>query len=179
MEDQAELIRQQMQEKRAELSEKLQTLGEMLPKPETVAETVESVSDSVTNTAETVQETVESVQDAFDLPKQVQEHPWLAVGGAVLVGYLAHGALTSRNGGPSLLSEPLRLLGQFATRNALELVGQMAQGQALGAYGPILSSILEQLSGDENKPATQSSSPSPPNGHNGHGATKQPARAAY
>lgn len=147
MQDQAELIRQQMQEKRAELSEKLQTLGEMLP-TETVAETVESVTETVTATAENVQETVQSMQEAFDLPKQVQEHPWLAVGGAVLVGYLAHGVLTSRQ---SLLAEPLRQLEGAAAQAAIELVGRAVQGSALtsslGAYGPILETILAQFAG--------------------------------
>jgi ElaB/YqjD/DUF883 family membrane-anchored ribosome-binding protein len=167
MEDQAERIRQQMQEKRAELSEKLQALGEMLPQPDAVAETVESVRETVTSTAENVQETVESIQEAFDLPKQVQEHPWLAVGGAVLVGYLAHGVLTSRHG-------PLRQLEQFATRSALELVGRMADGPALGVYGPILASILDQFSGESHSPARESSR----NGHGANGSCKEPAQTA-
>jgi ElaB/YqjD/DUF883 family membrane-anchored ribosome-binding protein len=178
MEDQADLIRQQMQEKRAELSEKLQTLGEMLP-TETVAQTVESVSETVTSTAENVQETAHTVQEALDLPKQVQEHPWLAVGGAVLVGYLAHGALTARGpGGQSLLSGPLRLLEQFATSTALDLAGRVAQnaahGGALGMYGPILEGILGQFGSTPSSGQSSRASSA-----NGRGSAKQPAGTAF
>jgi len=155
MEDQAELIRQQMQEKRAELSEKLQELAEKMPVAETVTETVESVTDTVSSTAENVQETVHSFEEILDLPKQVQEHPWLAVGGAVVVGYLAHDVLAARRGhGESILAEPLREIEGVAMRAAMDFVGhtvtQAVQGQLLGgvgAYGPVLQNLLGQFAG--------------------------------
>jgi ElaB/YqjD/DUF883 family membrane-anchored ribosome-binding protein len=166
MEDQAELIRQQMQEKRAELSEKLQELAGKLP-TDTVAETVESVSHTVTDTAENVQETVHSFQEALDLPKQVQEHPWLAVGGAVLVGYLAHDVLLARDGHQSILAEPLKHLEEVAARTAVDLVTRSVKGSLLGPYGPILENILGQLAGGlKGLSSTQSSGERP---HNGHG----------
>jgi len=187
MEDQAELIRQQMQETRADLSEKLQELAGKLPSTETVAETVESVSGTVSETAENVQDTLHSFQEAFDLPKQVQEHPWLALGGAVLVGYLAHDILAARQGsGESILAEPMRELEKVAMGAALGLVGQTVQsaiqGQGLGAYGPILEKILGQLTSGQAEKSRDSS----PNGRGAtHGPTpsgapaKQPSGAAY
>jgi len=192
MEDQAELIRQQMQEKRAELSEKLQELAEKLPVAEKVTETVETVSETVTSTAEdvqeSVQETVHTFEDILDLPKQVQEHPWLAVGGAVVVGYLAHDILATRQGGgASILAEPLRELEDVAMRAAVDMVGHTVQdaikgplmdavkGPLLGAYGPILGDIFGQLmSGLKELSAHKSGQSS----HNGHGAGQRPAPAA-
>jgi ElaB/YqjD/DUF883 family membrane-anchored ribosome-binding protein len=47
----------------------------------TVEEIVETVK-------ETVGDTVETVKRTFDLPYQVDQHPWLMVGGATLAGYL-------------------------------------------------------------------------------------------
>ena len=58
----------------------------------TVKQTVEgaqaSVEGIVENVKGTVGETVEAVQRTFDLHHQMEQHPWLLCGGAVLVGYL-------------------------------------------------------------------------------------------
>jgi archaellum component FlaC len=57
-----------------------------------VKQTVEgaqaSVEGIVENVKGTVGETVEAVQRTFDLHHQMEQHPWLLCGGAVLVGYL-------------------------------------------------------------------------------------------
>lgn len=150
MEDQAELIRQQMQEKRAELSDKLQSLGEILPSTETVTETVESVSETAAAVADNVQDTVKTVQAALDLPKHVQEHPWLAVGGAVIVGYLAHGYLTARRTTPdgkeeSLFASQMQEVQQFAAQTAFDLLGKATSGVAAGEAGSLLSMLLGQF----------------------------------
>lgn len=54
---------------------------------------VEGVKDTFEGAAESVKETfegaAEAVRKTFDLPKQVQEHPWLMMGGAVAVGFVA------------------------------------------------------------------------------------------
>jgi|GEM_PF-915745 len=59
----------------------------------TVSETVGSVSDAVQGTVDSVRQTVEgtvgSVKDTFDLEKQTQARPWLMIGGAALLGYVA------------------------------------------------------------------------------------------
>jgi ElaB/YqjD/DUF883 family membrane-anchored ribosome-binding protein len=158
MEDQAELIRQQMQETRADLSEKLQALGGLLPSTETVTETVGSVTETAASVADNVEETVKSVQGALDLPKQVQEHPWLAVGGAVVVGYLAHGYFTARGTdgkGSSLFASQIQGLEQFAARTAFDVIGGLVAGASAGQTGSLLQTIVGQfLNGQSNTPAT-------------------------
>ena len=97
MENEAELIRQQMTETRTALTEKLETLEEEVASKvkgttETVAETVETVKEAVEGTVhtvkETVENTVETVKDTFDVNRQVERHPWMMFGGAVLLGFV-------------------------------------------------------------------------------------------
>ena len=60
---------------------------------DSVQGTVDSVKDSVQGTVDSVKETmadtVEGVKQTFDLHRQVDHHPYLMVGGAVVVGYVA------------------------------------------------------------------------------------------
>ncbi len=65
MNDTPEVIRQQMEDTKLHLTEKLESLECQ-------------VSDGV-----------QSVTDVFDLPLQIERHPWLAVGGSLVLGYLA------------------------------------------------------------------------------------------
>ena len=94
MNDTPEVIRQQMEETKSQLTEKLESLEHQ------VSETVQSTGTAVTATAEAVQETIEavtgavqdavqSVSKAFDFPRQIERHPWIAVGGSFALGYLA------------------------------------------------------------------------------------------
>lgn len=108
MEDEAEVIKKQMEDTRTSLSEKLealenkvvntveQTTGAVTDTVTTLKEavqaTVGSVKDTVENTVdsvkEKVQDTVESVKETFDLSRQVDRHPWAMLGGSVAVGFL-------------------------------------------------------------------------------------------
>jgi len=103
-----EVIRREMEETRASLAEKLEVLEKKVTDTveeatEAVSETVESVKETVAGTVETVKETVEStvetvkenvqstfesVYDTLNLSAQVERHPWLMVGGSVVVGFL-------------------------------------------------------------------------------------------
>ncbi len=94
MDDTPEVIRQQMEETKSQISEKLVSLENQ------VSDTVQSTGSAVNATVEAVQETVEtvtgavqdavqSVSNAFDLQRQVERNPWLILGGAAVVGYLA------------------------------------------------------------------------------------------
>src|SRR5262249_12999011 len=109
MENEAELIRQQMVETRTALSEKLETLEEEVPArikgtTESVAETVETVKEAVQDTVhtvkDTVENTVETVKETFDVTRQVERHPWMMFGGAVLLGFVG-GRLLARAGAPT------------------------------------------------------------------------------
>jgi hypothetical protein len=55
---------------------------------ETVDGAKSTVEDIVENVKGTMDETVTNVKQAFDLSYQVDQHPWLMVGGAVLLGSL-------------------------------------------------------------------------------------------
>jgi ElaB/YqjD/DUF883 family membrane-anchored ribosome-binding protein len=107
MEDEATLIREQMLETRTALTEKLESLEEQVTAKvkdttDSVVETVETVKDAVENTvhnvSDTVEKTVETVKDTFDMSRHFEEHPWVMLGGAVLVGYI--GGRVLENLGP-------------------------------------------------------------------------------
>lgn len=83
MDDELEVIRGQMEETRASLATKIDALETQL------GDKVEGATEAVANTVETVQEAVTTVKDSLDLSKHVERHPWLMMGGAVAVGYLA------------------------------------------------------------------------------------------
>jgi ElaB/YqjD/DUF883 family membrane-anchored ribosome-binding protein len=111
MAEEPEVIQEQMEETRSALADKLGALtGKITGTVETVQETVEntvanisgtveSVQEAVTQTVEAVTETVENVgetaqvavenvKEAFNIPKQFDRHPWLFVGGSVLLGFV-------------------------------------------------------------------------------------------
>jgi len=111
MAEEPEVIQGKMDETRTALAEKLGALAEKVTGTvetvqetvqatvenvgqtvETVEQVVENVAHTVENTVETVGETaqaaVENVKEAFNFPKQFDRHPWLFVGGSVLLGFV-------------------------------------------------------------------------------------------
>jgi ElaB/YqjD/DUF883 family membrane-anchored ribosome-binding protein len=85
-----EVIRDEMEQTRASLADKLGTLENQ------VRETVSGASEAVSSTVEGVKEvvsnvtdTVESVTETLNISKQVEQHPWAAVGIAVATGFIA------------------------------------------------------------------------------------------
>jgi len=117
MPEEPDVIRHQIEETRESLSEKLGTLearvseavGTVTDTIETVKSTVENTVDSVksgvTDTVESVKtslsDTVDSVKETFDVPLQVERHPWAALGCSfvtgVATGYLLEGLRQSRS----------------------------------------------------------------------------------
>jgi ElaB/YqjD/DUF883 family membrane-anchored ribosome-binding protein len=71
---------------RLAMTEKLELLGERVQ--ETVEGAQASMEGIVENVKGTVGETVATVQRTFDLHHQMEQHPWLLLGGSVAVGYL-------------------------------------------------------------------------------------------
>jgi prophage DNA circulation protein len=120
---------------------------------EGVQGTVDAVKGGVANAAEGVRETLsnaaESVRDAFDLPAQVDRHPWLMMGGAVAVGFVAGKLLDY---GPEAME---------AMQSAAESGGRLAEsitttaGHAASAAGTAASAAgnwlgaLEHMFGPE------------------------------
>lgn len=113
VENDPEVIRKQMEQTRESLQDKLETLeqhvtGTVLDATAAINETVETVKDTVetvkenikdtvVSVKETVKETVGSVKDTFDLHRQVQNHPFLMVGGATVVGFVVGQMVSSSN----------------------------------------------------------------------------------
>jgi len=97
MDDEPEVTRAQMDETRASLSEKLETLEHHVV--DSVQGTTDAVQETVANVKDAVHDTVAGVKDLFDLPLQMQRHPWLIMGGSIAVGYFG-GYLLLRRRGP-------------------------------------------------------------------------------
>jgi ElaB/YqjD/DUF883 family membrane-anchored ribosome-binding protein len=108
MDHDTEVIRQQMEQTRASLADKLETLENQVV--HTVQEATEAVHDTVTNIKEaanetvsqvkdTMHETMQNVREAFDIPLQVQRHPWAMMAASVGVGYLGGTLLAHAHGG--------------------------------------------------------------------------------
>jgi len=111
MDNEAEVIRQQMEDTRTALQEKLETLEHQVMETvqettEAVTGTVEAVKETVATVKETVQETVETVKgtveetvltvkETLDLHRMVSEHPWPMFAGAAAVGFVSGRLLLS------------------------------------------------------------------------------------
>jgi ElaB/YqjD/DUF883 family membrane-anchored ribosome-binding protein len=90
MDPQPDVIRQQIEETRSSLTEKLETLeAEVKGTVESARETVENVKESVHNAKETVKRT-------FDIPYQVDRHPWAMLGLSLVSGVVAGAFLGGR-----------------------------------------------------------------------------------
>ena len=82
MEDRAMIIRQQMDITKRNLTQRLATLEQQ------VTDKVQTAGTAVNATAEAVTDAVHSVGKAFDIERQFRRHPWLFVGGSVVLGYI-------------------------------------------------------------------------------------------
>ena len=98
-----QLIKAQMVRTRNSLAEKIETLEDRVVHsvhdatdvlhetidnaPEVVHETVSTVKGAVASTGDMVKSSVNSVKDTFDVPRQIERHPWGAVGTAAIAGF--------------------------------------------------------------------------------------------
>jgi ElaB/YqjD/DUF883 family membrane-anchored ribosome-binding protein len=64
---------------------------------ETVGGARSTVEDIVENVKDTMDDTVTMVKQSFDLRHQVEQRPWLMLGGSVLAGYMLGGLLGRRS----------------------------------------------------------------------------------
>jgi ElaB/YqjD/DUF883 family membrane-anchored ribosome-binding protein len=83
MDPQPDVIRQQIEETRSSLTEKLETLEAE------VKGTVESARETVSNVKQTVHNAKETVKRTFDIPYQVDRHPWAMLGLSFASGIVA------------------------------------------------------------------------------------------
>jgi ElaB/YqjD/DUF883 family membrane-anchored ribosome-binding protein len=112
MENEAHVIRRQMEETRTSLQDKLETLeqqvkdtvqGATVAATDTVQTVKEAVEETVETVKDTVDQTVQAVKDTFNLRNQVDAHPWAMVLGAAAVGFVGGRVLYSQ-----VQAEPLR-----------------------------------------------------------------------
>lgn len=113
-------IRQDMEATQAKLASKLGALSDQVSDAvqtatdaventvEAVQATAEGVTEQVQAVAEGVGDTMQAVGESFDVSLQVQRHPWLALGGAVAVGFLAARLLSPLRPEPARKPEPER-----------------------------------------------------------------------
>jgi ElaB/YqjD/DUF883 family membrane-anchored ribosome-binding protein len=104
MDPQPDVIRQQIEETRSSLTEKLETLeaevkDTMQSAKDTVQSAKESVEETITNVKESVHTATAAVKQTFDIPYQVDHHPWAMMGLSLVSGIVA-GVLLGRRTSP-------------------------------------------------------------------------------
>lgn len=191
MDDTPEVIRQQMDETKLQLAEKLESLEHQ------VTQTVQSTGTAVNATVASVQETVEtvtgaiqdavkSVSNALDVQRQFDRHPWLILGGSVVLGYLAAEFFSAPTAAsdppPGTAAPPLPLRDHAGHGNwqpagessPLQQLRSAAVGSLIGIVQDVASRasplVLEYLAGNRIKTPISQANPSensgiPPSGN--------------
>ena len=96
MNETPEMIRKQMEQTKLQLALKLESLEQQVSTTVHSTETaVNATMGAVETVSGAVHNAVDSVANLLDVPRNVEKHPWLFVGGAVVVGYLAAEFLTA------------------------------------------------------------------------------------
>jgi ElaB/YqjD/DUF883 family membrane-anchored ribosome-binding protein len=104
VDNELEVIRGQMEEKRASLSDKLDALENHMVGTvqgattvvsnavRDVSKTVDTVKENIQETVaavkENIQDTVEAVKETFNVSEKIRQNPWIAVGGAFASGFI-------------------------------------------------------------------------------------------
>lgn len=154
--DTPELIQEQMKETKSQLSDKLESLEQQLHVADAVQTTrtaVAATAEAVQATAATVSGAMQSVSEAFDVRRQITQHPWVALGGAAALGYVAHQLMSEAQQKAAPPLDEAAALAEFAAVNgqAAEQQGHpinlAATAAATRAYNEtlMLSSPLLQL----------------------------------
>lgn len=186
MANETEVIREKMEETRNDLSDKIEQLEKQVVDTvqnatntvsdavQSAKDAVESVKDSVEGTVESVRgavgdtvdsvnqsmrDTVESVKQTFDLPRQVDQHPWLMMSGAVAVGFVAGKLLenapevrrTARHVAGSFGPTAQRFAGAAASTAGAVGAAASTAGSLFGSlesmFGPELAKVKEMAVG--------------------------------
>jgi len=165
VDNELEVIRHQMEAKRASLADKLDALENQVL--ETVHEATSAVShiakdvtDVVDNVTEDIQETVQSVKDSLDIGDKIRQNPWAAIGGAFAVGFAGAYLLGSskrsehthsglhfpRTNGFTPPAEPARA---FAPESPKETAKESSEPSSslTSLFGTVGSEALQQIKG--------------------------------
>jgi hypothetical protein len=115
-----ELIQEQMKETKSQLSDKLDSLEQQLHVADAVQTTrtaVAATAEAVQATAATVSGAMQSVSEAFDIRRQITQHPWIVLGGAAALGYVAHQLMSEAQQKVAPPFDEAATLGEFANVN--------------------------------------------------------------
>jgi hypothetical protein len=154
MDAEPDVIRQQIDETRESLTDKLETLeGHVKQTVASVTDVVDTVKTKVEDTVQavtsSVEHTVETVKRTFNIPEQVQKHPYGMTGGALLAG-AALGWLAGR----TWSAQRPRLRGRMsrpAPRFESTPGGYEVAGGAAPSRPGFLASLLEPVAGEFDK----------------------------
>jgi len=92
VDNELEVIRHQMEEKRASLADKLGVLEDEVLQTvhqatAAVSDTVQDVTEVVGTVKQSVTETVESIKDSLDIRVPIRDYPWTALGVSFAAGF--------------------------------------------------------------------------------------------
>lgn len=155
MGEDADRLRQEIDQKRDDAASKIDQIEERMQDTaqmakETVRDTTQAAKESV---MEVVDQTVAKVKEGFDVHQQVEQRPLVAVGAAMLGGFLLGGILgNDRQGGrydrngvhadnQGGVTASLR---QAAQRSGLDDTIEKAASALLGSLKEQISSVVEQ-----------------------------------
>lgn len=153
--DSAEM-RQEIDSTRSAMADKLEALEDK------VMGTVQSAKDTVDDSIQSAKDTVASVKRTFNIKHQIEERPWMMVGGCFLAGLavgcliprgrprsartVADGAFAAAASTPRLQAEPLSRPSIFAPFQAeINLAKEMAIGYVMGLARDSIKDTVPQL----------------------------------
>jgi len=165
MDAEPDVIRQDIEQTRDSLAKKVESLEEEVKGTienvkETVEGTIESVKEKVQDTVQTVtssvEETVSTVKRTFDIPHQVEQHPWAMAGCSLLAGmatgYLLGGRRASGGGWGSEPAPHSNLQAGYAPAAASSFQPAAAEPARAEPQGPgLLSSMLAPFESEISK----------------------------
>jgi ElaB/YqjD/DUF883 family membrane-anchored ribosome-binding protein len=117
-------------------------------------EAVEAIKDTLESATAGIKDAAQSVSQAVDLHRQVQEHPWLVVGGSIALGFLAaqllEGTEQAVSASPQMRSPPAQPSSQEAgdgeARGAPSAESTSRESAGLGkSLGGLTTWLGEQL----------------------------------
>jgi ElaB/YqjD/DUF883 family membrane-anchored ribosome-binding protein len=93
VDNELEVIRDQMELKRASLASKLDALEDQVldtvhEVTNTVSSTVKDVTDTVGTVTDDIKESVQAVKESLNVSEKVRQYPWIALGGAFATGFV-------------------------------------------------------------------------------------------
>ena len=143
-------LRRQIDQTRSDLSEKLTELEAQ------VAGTIQSTGTAIDDTMSSIRGAVVNVKTSLSLRHQIEQHPWIAVGSAVVTGILAE-ALIAKATRPTKPTS-VRLLNpipdgyRVPQPTIVNTLQSMVQNAAIQSVPLVLNLLLQHWTGSSHMP---------------------------